>query len=76
MAVFMGEARTQGEGDIKPCRLEAEGQSSEAERQEGIQLFLGFQPVQKLHSGALHEVRPPPSSLIWVPCAGTFCNRE
>lgn len=45
MAVFMGEARTQGEGDIKPCRLEAEGQSSEAERQEGIQLFLGFQPV-------------------------------
>lgn len=60
MAVFMGVARTQGEGDIKPCRLEAEGQSSEAERQEGIQLFLGFQPVRKLHSGALHEVRPPP----------------
>lgn len=74
MAVFMGEARAQGEGDIRPCRLEAEGQSLEAERQKGIQLFLGFQPVQELHSGALHEVRPP--SLVWVPCSGTFCNRE
>ena len=74
MAVFMGEARAQGEGDIRPCRLEAGGQSLEAERQKGIQLFLGFQPVQELHSGALHEVRPP--SLVWVPCSGTFCNRE
>lgn len=74
MAVFMGEAKAQGEGDIRPCRLEAEGQSLEAERQEGIQLFLGFQPVQELHSGALHEVRP--SSLVWVPCSGNFCNRE
>ena len=60
MAVFMGEARAQGEGDIRPCRLEAEGQSLEAERQKGIQLFLGFQPVQELHIGALHEVPKAP----------------